>query len=80
MDFFVYFQLLVEEFFNIGMDLFKVIEKSDIVFYVFEVVQERLYNEVMEKISKIMGYGKGDVEEVLKVEEFFVIKDVYFIV
>lgn len=27
-----------------------------------------------------MGYGKRDVEEVLEVEELFVIKDVYMIV
>ncbi|KAL2206051.1 protein kinase SNF1 [Sarocladium strictum] len=75
-----YLQPPVEEFFNTGMDPSKAIEKSDIAPNASEVVQERLHNEVTDKISKTMGYGKGDVEEALKAEEPSAIKDAYLIV
>jgi serine/threonine protein kinase len=76
----LYLQPPVEEFFNTGMDPSKAIEKSDIAPHASEIVQERLHNEVTEKISKTMGYGKGDVEEALQAEEPSAIKDAYLIV
>ncbi|EEU45423.1 uncharacterized protein NECHADRAFT_69323 [Fusarium vanettenii 77-13-4] len=76
----VYLQLPVEEFFNTGVDPNKAIQKNDIAPNAPEKVQERLHNEVTEKISKTMGYGKNDVEEALQASEPSAIKDAYMIV
>ncbi|KAK5987471.1 Sucrose non-fermenting protein kinase 1 [Cladobotryum mycophilum] len=70
----------VEEFFHTGVDPNKAIKKSDIAPNAPEKVQEKLHNEVTEKISKTMGYGKTDVEEALQSEEPSAIKDAYMIV
>jgi carbon catabolite-derepressing protein kinase len=70
----------VEEFFNTGVDPNKAIQKSDLAPNAPEKVQERLHNEITDKISKTMGYGKGDVEEALQAEEPSAIKDAYMIV
>ncbi|KAK2934227.1 Protein kinase domain [Fusarium oxysporum f. sp. vasinfectum] len=75
-----YLQLPVEEFFNTGVDPNKAIKKNDIAPNASEKVQERLHNEVTEKISKTMGYGKSDVEEALQAAEPSAIKDAYMIV
>ena len=75
-----YLQPPVEEFLNTGVDPNKAIEKSDIAPNASEKVQERLHNEVTDKISKTMGYGKVDVEEALQSEEPSAIKDAYMIV
>jgi carbon catabolite-derepressing protein kinase len=75
-----YLQRPVEEFFNTGVDPNKAIEKSDIAPNAPEKVQEKLHNEIKDKISKTMGYGKGDVEEALQAEEPSAIKDAYMIV
>ncbi|KAF4981422.1 hypothetical protein FZEAL_2770 [Fusarium zealandicum] len=75
-----YLQLPVEEFFNTGVDPNKAIRKNDIAPNAPERVQERLHNEVTEKISKTMGYGKSDVEEALQAAEPSAIKDAYMIV
>ncbi|KAK7427124.1 Protein kinase [Neonectria magnoliae] len=75
-----YLQPPVEEFYNTGVDPNKAIEKSDIAPGATEKVQERLHNEVTEKISKTMGYGKTDVEEALQASEPSAIKDAYMIV
>ncbi|KAH6899674.1 kinase-like domain-containing protein [Thelonectria olida] len=75
-----YLQPPVEEFYNTGVDPNKAIEKSDIAPNAPERVQERLHNEVTEKISKTMGYGKVDVEEALQAAEPSAIKDAYMIV
>jgi carbon catabolite-derepressing protein kinase len=75
-----YLQPPVEEFFHTGVDPNKAIRKSDIAPGAPEVVQERLHNEVTDKISKTMGYGKGDVEEALQSDEPSAIKDAYMIV
>lgn len=75
-----YLQPAVEEFYNTGVDPNKAIEKSDIAPNAPVKVQERLHNEVTEKISKTMGYGKSDVEEALQSEEPSAIKDAYMIV
>ncbi|CAM1500666.1 Fc.00g098280.m01.CDS01 [Cosmosporella sp. VM-42] len=75
-----YLQPPVEEFFNTGVDPNKAIEKSAIAPNASEKVQERLHNEVTEKISKTMGYGKNDVEEALQSTEPSAIKDAYLIV
>ncbi|CAH0026459.1 unnamed protein product [Clonostachys rhizophaga] len=69
-----------EEFLHTGVDPNKAIEKSDLAPNAPEKVQERLHNEITEKISKTMGYGKGDVEEALQAEEPSAIKDAYMIV
>jgi carbon catabolite-derepressing protein kinase len=75
-----YLQPPVEEFFHTGVDPNKAIKKSDIAPNAPEKVQEKLHNEVTEKISKTMGYGKDDVEEALQSEEPSAIKDAYMIV
>ncbi|KAH7326275.1 kinase-like domain-containing protein [Stachybotrys elegans] len=75
-----YLQPPVEEFFHTGINPNKAIEKSDIAPNASEKVQERLHNEVTDKISRTMGYGKGDVEEALQSEEPSAIKDAYMIV
>lgn len=70
----------VEEFLNTGVDLNKAIKVSDIAPQAPRQVQEKLHNEVTEKISKTMGYGKRDVQEALEAEEPSAIKDAYMIV
>lgn len=75
-----YLQPPVEEFLNTGVDPNKAIEKSDIAPNASVKVQERLHNEVTDKISRTMGYGKTDVEEALQSEEPSAIKDAYMIV
>lgn len=75
-----YLQPPVEEFLNTGVNPNKAIEKRDIAPNASAKVQDRLHNEVTEKISKTMGYGKLDVEEALQSEEPSAIKDAYMIV
>ncbi|KAL2159119.1 hypothetical protein VTH06DRAFT_2878 [Thermothelomyces fergusii] len=70
----------VEEFLNTGVDPNKAIKVSDIAPHAPPQEQEKLHNEVTEKISKTMGYGKRDVEEALEAEEPSAIKDAYMIV
>ena len=70
----------VEDFFNTGVDPNKAIEPKDMAPNASEHVQEMLHSEVTDKISKTMGYGKGDVEEALQSEEPSAIKDAYMIV
>lgn len=69
-----------EEFLNTGVDLNKAIKVSDIAPQAPRQVQEKLHNEVTEKISKTMGYGKQDVQEALEADEPSAIKDAYMIV
>ena len=76
----IYLQPPVEEFYNTGVDPNKAIKTSDIAPGAPPKVQEKLHNEVTEKISKTMGYGKSDVEEALASEEPSAIKDAYMIV
>lgn len=75
-----YLHLPVEEFLNTGVDPNKAIKVSDIAPNAPLQEQEKLHNEVTEKISKTMGYGKRDVEEALEAEEPSAIKDAYMIV
>ena len=70
----------VEEFLNTGADPNKAIKVSDIAPGAPPQEQEKLHNEVTEKISKTMGYGKRDVEEALEADEPSAIKDAYMIV
>lgn len=70
----------VEEFLNTGVDPNKAIKVSDIAPNAPPQEQEKLHNEVTEKISKTMGYGKRDVEEALEADEPSAIKDAYMIV
>ncbi len=70
----------VEAFFNTGIDPEKAIKPSDVAPYAPPKVQEKLHNEVTDKISKTMGYGKRDVQEALEAEEPSAIKDAYMIV
>ncbi|KAL7623171.1 Protein kinase [Parahypoxylon ruwenzoriense] len=70
----------VEEFLNTGVDPNRAIRPSDIAPHAPPKIQEKLYNEVTEKISKTMGYGKRDVQEALEADEPSAIKDAYMIV
>jgi carbon catabolite-derepressing protein kinase len=70
----------VEEFLNTGVDPNKAIRVSDIAPYAPPQEQEKLHNEVTDKISRTMGYGKRDVEEALEADEPSAIKDAYMIV
>ncbi|OTB15157.1 hypothetical protein K445DRAFT_75509 [Daldinia sp. EC12] len=70
----------VEEFFNTGVDPNRAIRPSDIAPHAPPKVQEKLHDEVTEKISKTMGYGKRDVQEALEADEPSAIKDAYMIV
>ncbi|OTA90506.1 hypothetical protein M434DRAFT_22912 [Hypoxylon sp. CO27-5] len=70
----------VEEFLNTGVDPNRAIRPSDIAPHAPPKIQERLHNEVTEKISKTMGYGKRDVQEALEADEPSAIKDAYMIV
>ncbi|KAI1113927.1 protein kinase SNF1 [Nemania sp. NC0429] len=70
----------VEEFLNTGVDPNKAIRPSDIAPNAPTQLQEKLHDEVTEKISKTMGYGKRDVEEALEANEPSAIKDAYMIV
>ncbi|KAI0443748.1 protein kinase SNF1 [Xylaria telfairii] len=70
----------VEEFLNTGVDPNKAIRPSDIAPNAPSQIQEKLYDEVTDKISKTMGYGKRDVQEALEADEPSAIKDAYMIV
>ncbi|KJR82809.1 carbon catabolite-derepressing protein kinase [Sporothrix schenckii 1099-18] len=69
-----------QPFFNTGIDPEKSIKTSDIAPNASTKVQEKLHNEVTDKISKTMGYGKKDVQEALEADEPSAIKDAYMIV
>jgi carbon catabolite-derepressing protein kinase len=75
-----YLQPPVEEFLNTGVDPNKAIKMSDIAPNAPPQEQEKLHNEVTDKISKTMGYGKKDVQEALEADEPSAIKDAYMIV
>ncbi|RYO77828.1 hypothetical protein DL762_009011 [Monosporascus cannonballus] len=75
-----YLQPPVEEFLNTGVDPNRAIRPSDIAPNAPVKVAEKLYEEVTEKISKTMGYGKKDVQEALEADEPSAIKDAYMIV
>lgn len=70
----------VEEFLNTGVDPNKAIRPSDIAPNAPTQLQEKLHDEVTDKISKTMGYGKRDVQEALEANEPSAIKDAYMIV
>ncbi|KAI3317968.1 Pkinase-domain-containing protein [Xylariaceae sp. AK1471] len=70
----------VEEFLNTGVDPNKAIRPSDIAPHASAQIQEKLHDEVTDKISKTMGYGKQDVQEALEADEPSAIKDAYMIV
>ncbi|ROW08205.1 hypothetical protein VPNG_06947 [Cytospora leucostoma] len=75
-----YLQPPAEPFLNTGIDPDKAIRPSDIAPNASPKVQEKLHEEVTEKISKTMGYGKKDVQEALEAAEPSAIKDAYMIV
>ncbi|KXX74405.1 Carbon catabolite-derepressing protein kinase [Madurella mycetomatis] len=75
-----YLHLPIEEFLNTGVDPNRAIRVSDIAPNAPPQEQEKLHNEVTEKISKTMGYGKRDVQEALEADEPSAIKDAYMIV
>lgn len=70
----------VEDFLNTGVDPNKAIRPSDIAPNAPTQIQEKLHEEVTEKISKTMGYGKQDVQDALEANEPSAIKDAYMIV
>jgi carbon catabolite-derepressing protein kinase len=69
-----------QSFIHTGIDPEKAIKQSDVAPHAPPKVQEKLHNEVTEKISKTMGYGKKDVMEALEADEPSAIKDAYMIV
>ncbi|KAL5612196.1 hypothetical protein BROUX41_000264 [Berkeleyomyces rouxiae] len=75
-----YLRLPAEEFFHTGIDPNKSINQSVSKTGVLNNEQKKLYNEVADRISKTMGYGRKDVEEALQAEEPSAIKDAYLIV
>lgn len=76
----VYLQPPVEEFIDTGVDPSKAINPRHIAPGANPAVQEKLYKQVTEKISKTMGYGIKDVQDALAAEEPSAIKDAYMIV
>jgi len=75
-----YLQPPVEEFIDTGVDPTKAINPKNIAPHASPAVQEKLHDQVTEKISKTMGYGIKDVQEALAAEEPSAIKDAYLIV
>lgn len=75
-----YLQPPVEEFIDTGVDPTKAINPKNIAPNASPAVQEKLHDQVTEKISKTMGYGIKDVQEALAAEEPSAIKDAYLIV
>ncbi|KAH7351034.1 BcSNF1, Snf1-like protein kinase [Rhexocercosporidium sp. MPI-PUGE-AT-0058] len=75
-----YLQPPVEEFLDTGVDPSKAITPKQIAPHASPAVQEKLHDQVTEKISKTMGYGIKDVQEALAAEEPSAIKDAYLIV
>ena len=80
MDLPAYLQPPAEDFIDTGVDPTKSINPKTIAPNAAPAVQEKLYNQVTEKISKTMGYGISDVQEALAAEEPSAIKDAYLIV
>ncbi|KAL3427105.1 hypothetical protein PVAG01_00614 [Phlyctema vagabunda] len=75
-----YLQPPVEEFIDTGVDPAKAINPKNIAPNASPAVQNKLHEQVTEKISKTMGYGIRDVQEALAAEEPSAIKDAYLIV
>ncbi|TAQ90921.1 hypothetical protein B7494_g811 [Chlorociboria aeruginascens] len=75
-----YLQLPVQEFLDTGMDPAMAINPKNIAPHATPAIQEKLHDQVTEKISKTMGYGIKDVQEALAAEEPSAIKDAYLIV
>lgn len=75
-----YLQPPVEEFIDTGVDPSRAINPRNIAPHASPAVQEKLHDQVTEKISKTMGYGIKDVQEALAAEEPSAIKDAYLIV
>ncbi|KKA28598.1 hypothetical protein TD95_003943, partial [Thielaviopsis punctulata] len=76
-----YLQLPIEEFYHTGIDPTRAIRKLDSSGgSTLTREQEKLFNEVTDRISKTMGYGRKDVEEALQADEPSAIKDAYLIV
>lgn len=75
-----YLQPPVEEFLDTGVDPSKAITPKLIAPHASPAIQEKLHDQVTEKISKTMGYGIKDVQEALAAEEPSAIKDAYLIV
>ncbi|EPQ65195.1 Bgt-529 [Blumeria graminis f. sp. tritici] len=70
----------VEEFIDTGVDPSRAITAKLLAPHASPAVQEKLHDQVTEKISKTMGYGIKDVQEALAAEEPSAIKDAYLIV
>lgn len=75
-----YLQTPVAEFLDTGVDPSKAITARQIAPHASPAVQEKLHDQVTEKISKTMGYGIKDVQEALAADEPSAIKDAYLIV
>ncbi len=75
-----YLQPPVEEFLDTGVDFGKAVNPHAIAPGACKAVQEKLHEQVTEKLGKKMGYGKKDVQEALEASEPSAIKDAYYIV
>lgn len=76
----LYLKPPAEEFMNTGIDPNKAINIKAVAPGASPAVQEKLHNDITEKIGKTMGYGKQDVQEALNASEPSAIKDAYLIV
>lgn len=75
-----YLKSPVEEFIDTGDGPDKTTTANLIAPHSCLTVQEKLHDQVTEKISKTMGYGIKDVQEALTADEPSAIKDAYLIV
>ncbi|KAI1004583.1 Sucrose non-fermenting protein kinase 1 [Podosphaera aphanis] len=70
----------VEEFLDTGVDPSRANSSKDAASHANYTAREDLHDQVIEKMSKTMGYGIKDVQEALAAEEPSAAKDNYLIV
>ncbi|KXL41497.1 MAG: hypothetical protein FE78DRAFT_156326 [Acidomyces sp. 'richmondensis'] len=75
-----YLQPAVEDFLDTGVDPNKAIDPYALSKGKPKPLQEKLHEQVIQKLGKTMGYGKDDVQEALARDEASAIKDAYLIV
>jgi len=75
-----YLQPPVEEFLDTGIDPNKPIDPRKIAGGAPAVLQERIHENIVDKLGKTMGYPAHDVQEALSKGEPNAIKDAYMIV
>lgn len=75
-----YLQPAVEDSLDTGVDPNKAIDPYALSKGKPKPLQEKLHEQVIQKLGKTMGYGKDDVQEALARDEASAIKDAYLIV